>query len=75
MQDTEKFADESDRASALESAALESNVLAARQKANKLDFEPTGFCLNCDEPLEEGKRFCDKNCLDDHAKRNRKYRK
>ncbi len=72
MKETEKFADESDRASSLESLALETTIEAARIKANKLEFEPTGFCLNCNEPLKEGLRFCNGECRDDHAKRNRK---
>lgn len=67
-----KFADDSDRATALEEAAIEMQVAAVRNKANQLELEPTGFCLNCGEALEEGRRFCDKDCLDDHAKRNRK---
>lgn len=32
-------------------------------------IEPTGFCLNCDEPLTEG-RWCDAHCRDDWSKRN-----
>ena len=72
MKDTEKLADESDRASALESMALEAGIEAAKIKASKLEFEPTGFCLNCNEPLDEGLRFCNGDCRDDHAKRNRK---
>lgn len=72
MKQAEKFTDESDRATALEEAAIEASLSQIRINANKLEFEPTGFCLNCNEPLAEGKRFCDKDCLDDHAKRNRK---
>lgn len=26
---------------------------------------PTGFCLNCSEPLPDGQRFCDRFCRDD----------
>ena len=69
MKETEKFSDESDRASAIEAAAIDVGVEQARIKANKLEFEPTGFCLNCETPLAEGIRFCDKDCADDHAKR------
>lgn len=28
----------------------------------------TGKCLNCDEPLEQG-RYCDDDCRDDHERR------
>jgi predicted nucleic acid-binding Zn ribbon protein len=72
MKETEKFSDESDRASAIEAAAIDVGIEQARIKANTLEFEPTGFCLNCNEPLAEGHRFCDKDCADDHAKRLRK---
>lgn len=72
MKEVEKFTDESDRASALEAAAIDIGIEQARAKAGKLEFEPTGFCLNCGENLEEGKRFCDKDCADDHAKRIKK---
>ena len=30
--------------------------------------QPTGFCLNCEEPLPEGDRFCDKDCASDFEK-------
>lgn len=30
-----------------------------------------GRCHNCDEPISEG-LFCDKDCADDHAKRNKR---
>lgn len=69
MKETEKFTDESDRASALEAAAIDIGIKQASLKANKLEFEPTGFCLNCAEPLAEGLRFCDKDCADDHQRR------
>lgn len=26
---------------------------------------PCGFCHNCNEPLDEGLRFCDGNCRED----------
>ena len=29
----------------------------------------TGFCLNCEEPLEDGHRWCDADCRDDFEKR------
>lgn len=30
----------------------------------------TGHCLNCGEDLDDGRRFCDKDCADDWHKRN-----
>jgi hypothetical protein len=31
---------------------------------------PTGCCLNCDEPLALGERWCDVYCRDDWVRRN-----
>lgn len=72
MKETEKFADDSDRATALEEAAVEAKLKHIMDNANKLEFEPTGFCLNCDTPLDDGVRFCDKDCADDFTKRQRR---
>ena len=69
MKETEKFSDESDRASAIEAAAIDVGIEQARIKASTLEFEATGFCLNCNEQLAPDHRFCDKDCADDHAKR------
>ena len=71
MKEVEKFADESDRASAIESAAIDIGVEAARIKAATPEFEAMGQCLNCQEPLEEGLRFCDADCRDDFVRRNK----
>lgn len=32
------------------------------------EAKATGYCLNCGEPLEKGKRWCDKDCRDDWEK-------
>lgn len=72
MKETEKFSDESDRATYIESAAIDFGIQQAALKANIQEFEPTGFCLNCNEKLEEGRRFCDKDCMDDFQKRTKK---
>ena len=31
---------------------------------------PTGFCLNCDEPLVPFQRWCDSACTEDWERRN-----
>jgi hypothetical protein len=74
MKEVEKFADESDRASAIESAAIDIGIEAARIKAAKPEFEAVGACLNCGEKLEDGLRFCDADCRDDFILRNRNDR-
>tara|TARA_R110000772_G_scaffold32788_4_gene80063 strand:- start:1130 stop:1336 length:207 start_codon:yes stop_codon:yes gene_type:complete len=33
-------------------------------------LEATGYCLNCEEVVGEGERFCDKDCRDDFELRN-----
>lgn len=33
---------------------------------------PRGLCHNCDEPVGDGLRYCDKDCEADFNKRNRK---
>lgn len=34
-------------------------------------IEATGFCLNCEEVLGDGLRFCDSACRDDWQRRER----
>lgn len=69
MKQIEKFSDESDRATALEEAAIEIAVQQIRSKAKQLEIKPTGFCFNCEAKIDSDKRFCDKDCLDDYTKR------
>lgn len=33
---------------------------------------PTGFCLECDDPVESGHRWCSPECRDMWSKRNDK---
>lgn len=30
---------------------------------NMREAEPTGYCLYCGEPLENGRRFCNRECM------------
>jgi len=47
---------------------IESAVeLALRRRRPELEALPTGHCLNCDEPLESGRRWCDAACRDEWA--------
>lgn len=39
-----------------------------RKRAGKLEHQATGYCLNCDEKLEPGRRFCDAACRDDYER-------
>ncbi|QIK36859.1 hypothetical protein GWK36_01315 [Caldichromatium japonicum] len=68
------MADDADRAQ----AAIDLLLAAAIQGAKKPSGPcPTGFCLNCGEPLKDGLRWCDANCRDDweryHAFGNRHH--
>lgn len=63
------MADEADRAAVIEQRDRE-NAIAAARASKKL--EATGFCLWCEEPLEEGRRFCDKGCAEDFEFRGQK---
>lgn len=38
---------------------------------NRLDAQPTGKCLNCNEPLKH-KRWCNEDCRSDWELRRRK---
>ncbi len=66
--------DECDVASVREELDRRLAISAARQNGSTL--AATGFCLSCGAQLDEGARFCDKDCRDDYervqraAKRN-----
>jgi len=64
------MADEIDRAT--DQWEIISAALIQNAGAFHVEFPVTGFCLNCQEPLAEGLRWCDKDCKDDHAKRTRR---
>ena len=42
---------------------------AARQFRKPEGPKATGFCLNCGEALEDGRRFCDFDCMSQWEKR------
>ncbi len=58
-----------DRAAALELQQRE-DALAKQKRFESLPF--TGCCYNCDEPLEDPLRFCDKDCCIDFDRRDAK---
>lgn len=58
-----KFSDPSDHASELEQR--ERDILLAQHKERaKHALQPTGYCYNCEEPVEKG-LFCNSDCRDD----------
>lgn len=54
------MSDEIDRANEQAQVILGLGLKARRPEGP----QPTGYCLNCDEPLPIG-RWCDANCRDD----------
>lgn len=59
------MADYADDASALEEV-LTNAALASKKKEGPA---ATGCCLNCGEPLADGRRWCDAACRDDYEYR------
>ncbi len=43
-------------------------AIEAARKSNPIPA--TGYCLNCETPLDEGHRWCDSDCLRDWQARN-----
>jgi len=53
-----------DKADEWATAALQDEIQDARKHLSSTP-SATGFCLYCEEPLNEGVRFCDKDCAED----------
>ena len=56
------MSDDADRADRLIEAALQDALAAVRRNRGP---EATGYCLWCEEPLAEGRRWCSAECRDD----------
>lgn len=54
--------DEADRASLEEERALREATYRASRTPH---LKPTGVCHWCDEPVEENRIFCDRDCRED----------
>lgn len=59
------MADQFDLASDIEALYTETAIAEQQAKAAKLSVQATGCCLFCDEPLEDGRRWCNSDCRDD----------
>lgn len=55
-----------DRAQEEVERQLERSLQLARNQSVK--YHAIGNCLNCEEPLDEGLRWCDADCRDDFLK-------
>ena len=58
-----------DQASEVEQRDRDLAISVARQKAQKAMLPPIGICYNCHDPLDNGERFCNRDCADDYANR------
>jgi hypothetical protein len=56
------MSDEADRADRLIEAALQNALAAARRNRGP---EATGYCLWCEEPVAEGRRWCGPECREE----------
>lgn len=45
---------------------------AVREKASHREVEATGFCLNCGEEVEPGRRWCCADCRDEWELRKKR---
>lgn len=59
MDGSRAVSDDADRADRLIEAALQNALAAARRNRGP---EATGYCLWCEEPVEEGRRWCGPEC-------------
>ena len=58
-----------DQASEVEQRDRDLAISVARQKAQKAMLPPIGICYNCQSPLSDGERFCNRDSADDYANR------
>lgn len=63
------MSDDADRSQ--DNQELEDKIRKKYTKRPALEVEPIGSCLNCGEDVGFGMRWCDKDCQDDWAKRQR----
>lgn len=61
--------DDADRAQALQEAELDA---AVRRRRHEVVLPETGLCAWCEEPIEPGARFCDRDCSDDYQRHSAK---
>lgn len=62
------MADIGDKASALSEQLL----TASLRNINTTTVPFSGLCLSCEEPIGKDRRYCDRNCRDDHERSLRK---
>lgn len=59
--------DDADIAGARQEAEMARKLKAAHEFAP--EAQPTGFCLNCGEPLQNDRRWCGPECREDWERR------
>lgn len=63
------MADEIDQACDREQRDRDLCIAAARIIAKSRELQPAGVCYNCHDPLDNGERFCNRDCADDYDNR------
>lgn len=61
------MSDEIDKASDIEEYARSMQIALCKHEAAR-PIQTSEFCLNCDEPTEDGARWCDADCALDYSK-------
>lgn len=61
------MADEIDLASDMMEAQISRAV--ANAAGQEIPINPTGKCLNCREPVKDGRRWCDAECREEYERR------
>lgn len=51
---------------------VEREAALSRRQSEQTAPAGTGVCLNCEETLRPGERFCDSDCRDDYVRRQAK---
>lgn len=57
------MADNADQSDAQQQALLEAVINKVRQNT-EIPVNTTGRCYTCDEPVPDGRRWCDADCRD-----------
>lgn len=68
LEEQERNSDPLDAASRREMQERDSLIETARRAVPP---KPTGFCFYCAEPVEEERRFCNKDCAEDYETEKR----
>ena len=70
IEDNERYADPIDAGSALAETWLADRIAEHRYQLERTAKQyEAGRCRNCNDVLDDGRAYCDRECLDDHSNR------